>query len=171
MRRALLLTVMAMLATMMLAPAAFAQSRGPSGADGTFNCSDFDTQQQAQAYYEGQGGLSGANPADLDDDLDGVACETLPSGMTEDGTMMGGTTDPVVGAADGVCVGIGEQDPDCAEALRQSLEGQSASDQYTTPVTPQSTVGTSLPDTGGASLMILGAGALLVAGGLVIRRR
>ena len=48
--------------------------RGPSGADGTYNCSDFDTQGQAQGWFEQQTG----NPDGLDHDGDGIACESLP---------------------------------------------------------------------------------------------
>ena len=92
-----------MVITMLVATAAVAQSRGPSGADGTFNCEDFDTQAQAQEFYDAQGGLAGPNPADLDDDLDGMPCESLSNGMAEDGTMMGGdmTDDTMTGG--GLC--------------------------------------------------------------------
>ena len=47
--------------------------RGPSGADGTYNCPDFDTQAQAQQQSDSNGDADG-----LDRDGDGVACETLP---------------------------------------------------------------------------------------------
>ena len=47
--------------------------RGPSGADGTYNCSDFDTQQQAQDYYDQVGDIDG-----LDANHDRVPCESLP---------------------------------------------------------------------------------------------
>jgi hypothetical protein len=47
--------------------------RGPSGADGTYNCSDFDTQQQAQTYFDQVGDIDG-----LDANHDGVPCESLP---------------------------------------------------------------------------------------------
>lgn len=95
MRRLLYLAALAMVASLVLAPAALAQVRGPSGADGTFNCPDFDTQGQAQSYYESQGGLSGSNPSDLDADLDGQACEdSLPGAEPEGGTMMSDTTTP-----------------------------------------------------------------------------
>jgi ABC-type Fe3+-hydroxamate transport system substrate-binding protein len=47
--------------------------RGPSGADGTYNCSDFDTQQEAQDYYDQVGDIDG-----LDANHDGIPCESLP---------------------------------------------------------------------------------------------
>jgi micrococcal nuclease len=47
--------------------------RGPSGADGTYNCADFDTHQQAQDYFDQAGDIDG-----LDGDHDGIACEALP---------------------------------------------------------------------------------------------
>ena len=47
--------------------------RGPTGADGTYNCDDFDTQDQAQQYFDEKGDVDG-----LDRDSDGVPCETLP---------------------------------------------------------------------------------------------
>ncbi len=47
--------------------------RRPSGADGTYNCGDFDSHAQAQAYFDKAGDVDG-----LDRDGDGQACETLP---------------------------------------------------------------------------------------------
>ena len=57
---------------------AAAPSRGPSGADGTYNCSDFDSQEQAQAYFDSVGDRDG-----LDGDGNGLACESLPSGSVQ----------------------------------------------------------------------------------------
>ena len=47
--------------------------RGPSGADGTYNCSDFDTQQQAWEYVDQVGDIDG-----LDRNGAGTPCESLP---------------------------------------------------------------------------------------------
>ena len=44
----------------------------------SFNCSDFDTQQEAQAQFEADGGPE-EDPHNLDSDGDGIACESLPS--------------------------------------------------------------------------------------------
>ena len=88
MRKLLYLTTLAMLATLMFATAAFAQSRGPSGADGSFNCEDFDTQEQAQAVFDQDpsdpDGLDGP-PGEAFTGEPGVACEELP--MTEEPMM------------------------------------------------------------------------------------
>jgi len=42
-----------------------------------YDCSDFSTQKEAQAFFESNGGSS-RDPHKLDQDKDGVACETLP---------------------------------------------------------------------------------------------
>ena len=47
----------------------------PDGPDR--NCPDFDTQQEAQAFYEAAGGPD-SDPHRLDGNGDGVACESLP---------------------------------------------------------------------------------------------
>ena len=44
----------------------------------THNCSDFDTQPEAQAFFESEGG-PGSDPHRLDGNGDGIACESLPS--------------------------------------------------------------------------------------------
>lgn len=41
-----------------------------------YDCSDFSTQKEAQAFFESNGGPSN-DPHRLDQDKDGVACETL----------------------------------------------------------------------------------------------
>ena len=43
----------------------------------THNCSDFDTWQQAQSFFESEGGPS-SDPHNLDGNDDGVACQSLP---------------------------------------------------------------------------------------------
>ena len=44
-----------------------------------YNCSDFETQEQAQTFFEKLGGTSN-DVNRLDGDKDGEACESLPSG-------------------------------------------------------------------------------------------
>ena len=81
MRKVLLLATLCMVAAMVFATAALAQTRGPSGTDGTYNCEDFDDQGQAQEFYNGDPGDSNG----LDSDDDGIACEELPT-IVDDGT-------------------------------------------------------------------------------------
>ncbi len=76
MKRVLYLAILSLVASTMFAPAALGQSRGPSGADGTFNCEDFDTQEQAQQFFLSDPGDTNG----LDADNDGMACDNLPSG-------------------------------------------------------------------------------------------
>jgi len=47
----------------------------PANADR--DCSDFNTQKEAQAFFESKGGPQ-KDKHGLDRDKDGVACETLP---------------------------------------------------------------------------------------------
>jgi len=51
-----------------------------SAANVDKDCSDFATQQEAQAYFESLGGSSTNNVDGLDSDHDGIACESLPIG-------------------------------------------------------------------------------------------
>lgn len=48
------------------------------------NCSDFKTQPEAQAYFEGKGGSRNNNVDGLDGDRDGIACESLPAGAPKE---------------------------------------------------------------------------------------
>jgi len=45
-----------------------------------YDCDDFDTQEEAQEYFESQGGSANTNVDGLDGDGDGIACESLPGG-------------------------------------------------------------------------------------------
>ena len=85
MRRLSLLAALCMALALVFAQAAVAQSRGPSGADGTYNCEDFDFQEDAQAVYD----QDTSDPNGLDGPIgtgftgeQGVACEELPSAGT-----------------------------------------------------------------------------------------
>ncbi len=105
MRRLLYLAALAMLASLVLIPAAFGQVRGPSGGDGTYNCDSFDTQEQAQAFYD----ADPSDPNELDTDGDGIPCEVAPSGVMEDATIMGGYPDGPAEMNDLDCVDFGTQ--------------------------------------------------------------
>lgn len=49
----------------------------PGGKKADRDCDEFDTWQEAQAYFEAEGGPA-RDPHTLDDDKDGTACESLP---------------------------------------------------------------------------------------------
>ncbi len=85
----------------------------PVMAQDEFNCDDFASQPDAQGVFDSDP----SDPNGLDADGDGIACESLGDGTTEDGT-------PEVGLSDGICVGPGEGDPDCAAALLEGLEAE-----------------------------------------------
>jgi hypothetical protein len=52
----------------------------PPGWDGTsdVDCTDFDTRANAQSFFKGTRGSKSNDPYRLDQDHDGLACETLP---------------------------------------------------------------------------------------------
>lgn len=52
---------------------------GPASAQNDLNCSDFDTQAEAQAVLDDDP----SDPNGLDRDDDGIACESLPGGGSE----------------------------------------------------------------------------------------
>jgi hypothetical protein len=79
---------------------AFAQTPTPtSAATGTQDCADFDTQEQAQAFYDQHTTDTPGNPDpfDLDTDGDGKACEGLPTSASASPAVSAAPT-PVAGA-------------------------------------------------------------------------
>ena len=52
----------------------------PPGWDGysDVNCKDFSTHTRAQSFFKGTGGTKSNDPYGLDNDGDGIACESLP---------------------------------------------------------------------------------------------
>ncbi len=79
MRRLLLLLALCVALALVLAPMAMAQDPG------AYNCSDFSTQEEAQAFFEANDPANDPYLLDEDDGVDdGVACETLPSGGGDD---------------------------------------------------------------------------------------
>jgi len=90
---------------------------GTANAQDLYNCSSFATQQEAQNVLA----QDANDPHNLDADNDGVACETLPSGMAEDNTSIGTqvTTQP----AGGVATGDGSTADDSGGALPFVLGG------------------------------------------------
>jgi hypothetical protein len=133
-RRLFLLTALAMVAALVVAPAALAQD---------VDCPEL-SQGEAQAILE-------ADPSDpnrLDADNDGIACEDSAGGG-DGGSAM--TATPTATAS------------------------PTATATPTAAASATATATTALPATGGASVLALGAGALLVGGGLlslgILRRR
>jgi hypothetical protein len=149
-----------MLAMLVFATAAFAQSRGPSGADGSFNCEDFDTQEQAQAVFDQDpsdpDGLDGP-PGEAFTGEPGVACEELP--MTEE-TMMEET----------MMEETMMEETMMEETMTEETMTEETMMEETVTEEPMMEESGALPDTGGLSLALL-AGALLIGTGLMIRRR
>ena len=136
MRRIMLLAALCAALVLAMAPAVMAQT-----AD-TDCLTDYATQEEAQAVYN----QDPSDPNGLDDDDDGIACETLPSGGTS------------------------------AVAQPQYQYAPTTTTEAVDEVTPSTTTTTPLPDTGGPSLALLAgaflAGTALFAGaGLALRRR
>jgi len=77
---------------------------GQSGSD--FDCTDFDTRDDAQVFYEESGGPV-YDPFNLDDDDDGIACEEWSRGYEQISAGEGG-----INGEDGI-------DHDCADFANQ----------------------------------------------------
>lgn len=162
-RRLLYLTVLAMAAMLVFAPAALAQER--------LNCTDLlpgtaeEIQNKAQARLD----QNPSGPAqNLDADGDGIACEytfSVQSGTEfEDGSgfISGAGAAPSAEGAGGDQYGNGGTNGD------QDGNGGDTGGGGNTGGGEVS--GGTLPDTSGAPLFALSAGALLVGGGLLARR-
>lgn len=154
MRKLSLLSLMSMLLMLMLSPAAVAQD--------DLNCDDFATQAEAQATLD----ADPSDPNNLDADDDGIACEDTFGG----GTAIPPGPDRCEGITDPVefeeCVAQGGPTPGQYGQPEPPVPAPPAE-----PSGPPAAASGTLPDTGGASLVVLGAGTLLVAGGLLMRRR
>ncbi len=152
MRKVLLLAALCALAVLVVAQVAVAQD--------LYDCSDFDTQEEAQAVYE----EDTSDPYGLDEDDgadDGIACETLPSGggAVAENTMMETTISPSPTTS---------MSPSSSPPTTSSPTSTTATSTATASPTP-------LPATGGTSPAVpLAALVLIVGGGLlavaVVRR-
>ena len=136
MKKIMMLVVLSALGVMLFASVATAQDQ--------YDCSDFDTQEQAQSFWVP------SDPDGLDEDSDGVACETLPASPDESGPLSDGGPTATASASPNT-----SPSPSATPVASQY-------DQYGQYDVP-------LPDTGGPPLALL-AGVLLVSGGLVARR-
>ena len=89
-----ILLIGAALLTLAIPQAAWAQSSDK-------DCADFDTQREAQAYFESIGGSPSNNADRLDADGDGVACERKSGGTTTtSGGKEGTSTLPMTGSTE-----------------------------------------------------------------------
>lgn len=61
-----------------------AQATEESASPGDRGCDDFASQEEAQAYFESQGGSPDNNVDGLDTDGDGIACELLGSAVADE---------------------------------------------------------------------------------------
>ena len=144
MKRLVYLALLSMTVMVISAPAALAQQED-------LDCADFSSQEEAQANLN-------ANPDDpnnLDADGDDIACETLSNGIMEDSV----TED--------------DNNGDGSVADEQYNEGDVASNQYDNGGVADDGDVTALPDTGGPSIVLIGASLLMGAGilGLAVLRR
>ncbi len=190
MKKLLYIATLGLVASMMLAPAALAQT--------DYDCADFATQEEAQQF------LLAGDPYLLDADNDGMACDNLAMGGTG---MTQQPTTPTQGDLD--CADFASQaeaqatfnaDPSDPNGLDADNDGIACEEnvpttptatQYTPPTTTApmttaptttaptttaptatTTTTTALPATGGPSLLIP-AGVLLASGliGLGVMRR
>ncbi len=192
MKRLLYLATLSLVASLLFAPSALAQT-------GDLDCSDFATQEQAQAELD----ADPSDPNGLDgNDNDGVACESLPSGGTAPTTGGGNETtdlDCADFATQAEAQAVYDQDPSDPNGLDADFDGiaceeggekgttttqyqpqqpTATTEQYT-PAQPQAPAPTApaatlLPSTGGPALLLPAAGLLLATGLLglkVVRRR
>jgi len=77
---------MLFLASLLLA-ANVGSNVGSAQDSGEFDCADFSTEAEAQGVYESNNPAE--DPFNLDSDSDGIACEELDSGDSEDGNGVG----------------------------------------------------------------------------------
>ncbi len=191
MRRLLYIATLSLVASLLFAPAALAQT--PAEGD-LYDCGDFTYQEDAQAQ------LLPGDPYGLDDDDDGMACDTLPSrGAGGDAGGAGGgaggggggqaadvdcadvtfeeaqailaadPTDPNRLDADNDGIACEVDDGATAPAAQTQYEPTPATAQYAAPAdqyaAPADDTG-ALPATGGPALL-LSAGVLLLGAGLL----
>ena len=149
MRRALLLAAVVAMVLAAAAPA-FAQATAVGGSVQYVDC------DQIQAAATGQYNL------DNDQDLAGIAQE-LGVDQNQVSACLGSI-------AAGEDVNIGGGGPTVTVHADTASPTATASSTASASSSASAAAGGELPDTGGASLFALGAGALLVAGGLLARR-
>ncbi len=156
-------------ATVLLAGAVSFSFAGTASAQNQFNCSNFSTQQEAQAQFNKVPG----DPSRLDANHNGIACESLPSGATGSNGASGSNGSTGAQAPSGSSGSTGAQAPSGSSG---SSGGQNGANQGQVTTVPRGAVNTGDGSTSGSNSMafILGGLALTVAGGGVVvaaRRR
>jgi LPXTG-motif cell wall-anchored protein len=142
--------------------------QGSVSPTGDLDCEDFATQEEAQAEFN----QDPSDPNGLDADNDGLACEdSLPSGDTgggmDDDEMTEETAPEEAMAADDMADDSAAQVAPASEDQYATDDQYAGEDQYA-----DDDDVAELPDTGGPALLPLaGAFLVLVAGGLLFKRR
>jgi hypothetical protein len=94
------------IAVLLVASALVAPAVGAADADADYDCTDFDTQKDAQAFYEATGGPV-YDPYNLDEDEDGIACEEW--GLDYEQAASGGDDSAGKDGVDFDCADFGSQ--------------------------------------------------------------
>ena len=134
---------------------------GPALAQ-DLDCSDFDTQQEAQAVFN----RDRSDPNDLDRDNDGTACDTLPRGGGNGGGGNGG------GNGDGGNRRDNDRERNDRGDRQRDRQGDGGGDQMRE--RPRGGVDTGEGNTAGVEapwMLTLGGGALVSATGLAFAAR
>lgn len=131
------------------------------------NCSDFATQQEAQAHLD----ADPSDPDKLDRDGDGIACESLPQGNSASSNDSASNTDNESEEASETASTDGSTSSE--DAVTSEEESTSSDDATTTDEpTPSDEEGGNLPNTATAlPLGILGGLGAMILGGLGLRKR
>ncbi|MFD1416276.1 excalibur calcium-binding domain-containing protein [Oceanobacillus jeddahense] len=143
----------------------------------SLNCSDFDTQQEAQEHYD----KDPSDPDGLDRDNDGIACESLPggdstsndSGSSESTNNESEESEDTSADESNSSDAASEEDTTSSNENGNSEESDSSSESATTEEpTSSDEEGGDLPNTATVlPLSILGGLGAMILGGLGLRKR
>ena len=161
MRKVMLLAAMLAMVLAAAAPV-FAQVESDVGVDGDDNTTNTNSAQyvdcsQVQVALQGQYGDASA---EADDESEAIAEVAAEQGITQ------GQVNACLGE-----INVGDDDGGTVVAIEDGTVPAGDDGSASAAAGSASAAATeTLPETGGASLLALGAGALLVAGGLLARR-
>lgn len=159
MKRTLYLATLLMLAALAFAPTALAQQ-------GDLDCGDFDFHSEAQTALL----QNSSDPNNLDADSDGIACEELlpatpPGAVLEDVTVDPAAPSEATGSDSNDASPKSEDAPSSSSSAKASpradAEPKAKDEEKQLPNTG---------GTGGATLLVVGASVLLIAGGILSRK-